>query len=153
MKMKFTASVVMAIEVVMRLVNDKLWMPLVEQPLDKRTKLDSPKWEHFDFFREIEACPVRKKGRVEKGDLKPHESCPYWEMERKIRFFYLGIQVAVVTLEGKLYDSSKGTQDNVTFWSVARISYAKELWKEKKIAEGWQEFRFHPMYSYVCISL
>ena len=121
---KFTASVIIAIQAVMKLVSPQgLRMRLkgATGPGDF-TELPRPDWSNFDFFNRIEATPIRKTKRVE----PTAEHIGHWVLEREVHFDFRGSPVAVVWLVGHKSDATKGDRDNNTWWAIAKIAYASE---------------------------
>lgn len=134
MEMKFTASVVMAIDAMLKLQQGMLrvWLKGQETEYgisDSRTLLSAPVWSNFAFFRKIESLSIERKRRVEpQGDEGGH-----WEVERDIRFFH-GVQlVGRVTLRGKKYDAllPKRSHDDKTMWAISKIAYASSATKSE----------------------
>ncbi|MBI4094734.1 MAG: hypothetical protein HY435_00890 [Candidatus Liptonbacteria bacterium] len=119
MEIKFTASVIEAVECALQLAHGNLWVHpkgtvgLVEEMV----KAARPSWCNFSFFSRIKASPVRRKTRV----APTEERLGHWKLERRIEFFHAGAHVATVDLVGIKIDGHD--LDNESFWAVARIGY------------------------------
>ena len=127
MEIKFTASVVMAIQAVMDLQRGvlRVWLTGQEKQYglsDARTCLPPPCWCNFVFFRKIDVKSISKKKRVEPVRDK---TVGYWEVEREIHFWHGKNKVAIITLRGKKCDgplNNRG-QDDKTSWAIKKIAY------------------------------
>ena len=131
---KFTASVVMAIRAMIRLVSfHGLHVHLKGVPLtggiSDLARLPRPNWGYqFDFFNRILASPIRRKNRVETHRNHRGEwVVGHWILEREIQFECLGVVVAKVWLEGRKSDGTKGNRDNNTWWAISKIAYAMDV--------------------------
>lgn len=99
---KFTASIIEALEAVLR---------LKEGTLPAISRADQPVWCNFRFFSRIKATPIRCMN----DQLVPKM------LERTVEFFYRGIRVAVVDLVGQKIDGDNDSK--FEFWSVLKIGY------------------------------
>ena len=113
MEMVFSASIITAIDAVMRLAQGRLWLGS-----ERAVLKEAPSWCNFRFPSRLKASPIE---RVERNDPIAGERIGSWELARTVEFFYLRKRVATVFLTGKLLDGCSG--DNDSFWSVQRIKY------------------------------
>ena len=107
MKMQFSASVVTAIEAVMRLHEGKL------------EGASQPVWCNFRFPHGLKASPIE---RVERNDPVLNERIGSWDLARTVEFFYLGKRIATVFLKGLKLDGTDFLDDD-SFWGVWKITY------------------------------
>lgn len=120
MEIRFTASVIEAVECVLRLNSGTLWVrPKGTTDPAAITKVERPMWCNFDFFSRIKASPIRRMERVE----PTQELLGSWKLGRTIEFFHHGSRVAVVDLVGCKIDGNHEDLDNSSFWAVTRIGY------------------------------
>ena len=143
MEMKFTASVVMAIQAMIDLQRGCLreWLPGQEAQFglsDARTCLPPPCWCNFMFFRKIVPGPILKKKRVEPVR---DERVGYWEVEREVHFWHGTDKVAIVTLRGQKCDGDLNGRghDDKTAWAIKKIAY-----KTGDRDGGWLEYELMP---------
>ena len=119
MEIRFTASVIEAVQCVLRLTQGNLWViPKEGMGAIPGVKVESPVWCNFDFFSRIKATPIRRIKRVDPTRGRQGS----WELERTIEFFHHGSCVAVVNLIGLKIDEQSGL-DNDSFWAVIRVGY------------------------------
>jgi hypothetical protein len=111
MEMKFTASIIEALDAVLRL--EKGIHPAI-------SKTERPVWCNFSFFSRITATPIRRTKREE----PTQERLGSWMLERTVEFFHHGTRVAVVDLIGQKIDGEDNL-DNSSFWAVAKIGYCQ----------------------------
>jgi len=143
MEMKFTASVVMAVQAMLELQQRRLrvWLPGQEAEYgfsDSRTSLPPPCWCNFAFFRRIRALPIQRKKRV---DPVPDKSVGYWEVKREIHFYHGMVLVGKVTLRGEKCDgplNGRGDDDK-TAWAITKIAY---MTGDRD--NGWLEYELMP---------
>jgi hypothetical protein len=140
---KFTASIVMAIEAMTKLVS---FNGLHVHPrgasltggADNLVRLPRPNWGYqFDFFNRISASPIRRKNRVKAHQNQGGEwVMSHWIIEREVQFEHKGAIVAKVWLEGYKPDGTKGNRDNNTCWAVSKIVYAMDI-LPSNCSSGW----------------
>ena len=122
---RFTSSVIVAIEAMMRLASPQgLSVKLKGTGLGERTRLSSPAWCNFDFFSAIEALRINRKKRVD----QTADRRGYWVVERQVYFHFRDILVGVISLEGHKSDGTKGNNsDNATWWAISKIAYKRDI--------------------------
>lgn len=124
MEIRFTSSVIEAVECVLRLEKGTLWdYPRGTTDPAAGTKVERPVWCNFDFFSRIKASPIRRTERVEPTGVRRGS----WKLERTIEFFHHGSRVAVVNLVGQHIDEDYEGLDNGSFWAVTRIGYFRSF--------------------------
>lgn len=127
MEIRFTLSVMEAINMVLRLVSGRLSIipkstnPQTAEDLERAyIRVEPPVWCNFDFFGRIKAAPVRRTSRREPS----REHVGSWRLEREVEFYHHnGNLVAVVHLIGEKYDGSANC-DNEAMWAVDQLRYA-----------------------------
>lgn len=122
MEMVFSASIVKAIDALMRLAQGKLWLGLEREVLK-----ETPVWCNFGFPSRLKASPIEQ---VKRNDPVVGELVGSWDLARTVEFFYLRKRVATVFLTGKQLDGCPG--DNSSFWGVQRIKYLLYLYDKKE---------------------
>lgn len=150
MEMKFTASVVMAVQAMIELQQGwlRVWLPGQENEYgvsDSRTPLPPPCWCNFAFFRRIRALPIQRKKRVEpvlgKEVAYRDQRLGYWEVEREVHFWHGTTLVGKVTLRGEKCDgplNGRGDDDK-TMWAITKIAY---MTGDRN--NGWLEYELMP---------
>ena len=124
MEIRFTASVIEAVECALQLKRGDLWVrPKGTTDPTVGTKVERPMWCNCDFFSRIKASPIRRTERVE----STQERRGSWKLERTIEFFHHGSRVAVVDLIGQKIDGDHEGLDNGSFWAVTRIGYFRSF--------------------------
>lgn len=126
LEMRFSASIVLAVEGMLQIVNGNY--PLVSNGMrvdhpNDQVAAPRPVWYGFAFFDRIEASPIRETKCNERG---------HWK-EREVRFFHYGVLVAVVTLVG-VVDGVSGWAG----WATSKIRYALVL-DHRMNPERWVE--------------
>ncbi len=138
MEMKFTASIIEAIECLSRLQSGRYKVvPKGGKWLHEGggVLLEAPVWCNFSFFSRIKASPIRRKSRLEPD--KDHVGC--WRLERVVEFYHHGKCVAVVELAGIKYDTFTGGLDNGGMWAVSGLGY---YWRFDHVdPEDWREIQ------------
>lgn len=145
MELKFTASVIEAIEVMSQVQRGKIIRRTKGVEFDPArpdtifTRVDSPVWTNFIFFHRIKARPIRRTRRIEPKGNEPGR----WELARLVEFYYAGKLVALVELVGMVVDGQHlGTGlDNSSYWGVSKVGYYRTF-NTTKEPEGWIEFEF-----------
>jgi len=107
MEMQFSASVITAIEGVLRLHEGKF------------KGVPAPIWCNFRFPSSLKASPIEY---VKRNDPIPNERVGSWDLNRTVEFFYLGKRIATVFLTGCKLDGMH-LVDNGSFWGVRKIRY------------------------------
>ncbi|MFY9461577.1 MAG: hypothetical protein WAP51_00035 [Candidatus Sungiibacteriota bacterium] len=121
MEIRFTASVIEAVDCVLQLKRGTFWAhPKDTTDPDDGTKVKPPAWCNCNFFSRIKASPIRRTERVEPTQERPGS----WKLARTVEFFYHGSRVAAIDLVGQTIDGfhHEGL-DNGSFWAVTRIGY------------------------------
>lgn len=120
MEIRFTSSVIEAVETVLRLEKGTLLVSARDGgDLSVSHRPERPVWCNFDFFSRIKASPIRRTERVEPTQKRLGS----WKLGRTIEFFHHGSRVAVVDLVGQKIDGDHEGLDNDSFWAVTRIGY------------------------------
>ena len=104
MEMRFSASIIRAIDAVMRLKEGKLGGV-------------RPCWTNFRFPTSLRAGPI--EGELW-SKVRPISSR---ELRRTVEFFHLGKRIATVFLRGFELDDGHGRSADDFFWCVERIKY------------------------------
>jgi hypothetical protein len=143
MEIRFTSSVIEAIEFVLRLLSGHLTAipkgAQFETPAEMTEKyvpLRAPVWCNFDFFSRIVPRPIQRTERVE----PTADTLGSWMLERKVEFYHAGRLVALVTLVGQKIDKSGTKVDNEAFWGVSSISYCMVSGSGSDPSLGWTTF-------------
>lgn len=108
MEMRFSLSVITAIEAVKRLEQGEFGK--------------APLWCNFRFPSRLKASPIE---RVNRNDPIEGDRIGSWDLARKVEFFYSGRKIATVFLKGLELDGTQG--DNNSFWGVREIEYLPYL--------------------------
>ncbi len=140
MEMKFTASVVEAIECVLQLQRGLLrYFPKGSDlsSHDNSVSVPPPVWCNFSLFSfsRIKATPVKMTERVHRTT----EHIGSWKLERKVEFYYWGHHVATVELIGHKSDGAFDKLDNGAFWAVTRLGYFQQFDGGHKLPTDWKE--------------
>jgi hypothetical protein len=129
MKMKFTASVRLAMNYVLKLHSGTFWVLL--EGAGEPQKIERPVWANFVFFGRIEASPIQSSSNgSERGEdsVFPGYSL---DLKRTVDFFHQGIKVASVNLIGRKYnftEDGKGFEEGLeggSFWAVSSIGFLR----------------------------
>lgn len=138
MEIRFTASVIEAIQFVLRLMKGKFW-------LSEGGLADSPVWCNFCFFSRIKASPIRRVERIKPTRERPGPAS--WKLERTIEFFCRESRVAVVDLIGQKFDGDDDGLDKGSFWAVTRVGYFRSFsGKLSDSPKDWREIEFKVTY-------
>jgi hypothetical protein len=143
MEIKFTASVIEAIEFMLRLLSGHLTaipkgaqFETAAEMTNAYVPLRAPMWSNFDFFSRIVPRPIGRTKRVE----PTADTLGSWELERKVEFYHAGRLVALVTLFGRKIDKSGANLDSGAFWDVDSISYCLVSAGGSNPTQGWTTF-------------
>ena len=112
MDMKFSASVIKAIDGLMRLQQGEFRSSPV------------PDWSNFRFPTKIKAGRISRNKR---DGLPLSGQTETWDISRKFEFFYQRTRIASVFLDGSEVHWDKESSHNQTFWGVRRIEYLPDL--------------------------
>ncbi len=131
MEIRFTESVIVAMEAVLQLEKGTLLVPGCR-----------PVWCNFRFFNKVKASPIQQTERVEPTQEKRGS----WKLKRTVEFFHYGSCVAIVNLIGQKVDGDRRGLDNGSFWAATRIGYYRSFsgglsdppkeWREIKLEHG-----------------
>jgi len=144
MEMKFTASIVEALQCILKLERGNLFIypkgtDLSSKPVPSPTRVEAPIWRDFHFFSFIRATKIRFTRHIEPIEGR---RCGSWMLERQVLFFHRGRRIALVKLVGQKLDvRDKKDFDNDSSWAVKSFGYYRyggdvpTDWKEVELAE------------------
>jgi hypothetical protein len=132
MEIKFTASIIEALDCVLQLLRGDLWFD--------GKKVEPPKWCNFSFFNQIEASEIRRKREIQPAHDRRRD---WWILKRTVKFFYHGSCIATVYLVGQKTIGHDSELDNVSFWGVTRLRYSHSFSGGLNASpEEWREIKF-----------
>lgn len=124
MEMVFSASVITAIDAVMRLHKGTFrHMPV------------KPTWHGFKFPSSLKASSIERVGERDPGV----SGVTSWELARTIEFFYFGKRIATVFLEGLEFDDVRCSRDNGSMWGIKQIKYLQNVQRVQRDGEDEEE--------------